>query len=211
VPDSEFYGLARFDHPSPASLDVLHTHFPAALHADYAALIMPSVNGESIAALHDRIAYTLHRVIEALDNDPEAPRALLICTHAASMICVGRVLTGRMPEDVNEEDFRCGTCALSQFVRRKREGKELGGEVEGEVEVDVWDKSAPERIPKVHWEDGRGVKGGWDCVINGDCSFLSGGEERTWYVSRISLSLFSFVATFLSVCGARTRLFRWTS
>jgi transcription factor C subunit 7 len=25
-----------------------------------------------------------------------------------------------------------------------------------------------------------GVGGGWECTVNGDCSFLSGGEERGW-------------------------------
>lgn len=177
TPRSEFYGLARFDHPSPAPLTTLLTHF-AGLHSSYAARIVPSPNGESIAALHDRIAYTMHRIVEALDADPSGPKALLICTHAASMICIGRVLTGRMPEDPNEEDFRCGTCALSKFVRRSR--GEASAELEGEVRVDMWDKGAPEKIPKVQWRDGKGVMGGWDCVVNGDCSFLSGGEERTW-------------------------------
>jgi hypothetical protein len=30
---------------------------------------------------------------------------------------------------------------------------------------------------------GRGVAGGWDCVLDSDCSFLSQGPERGWRFS----------------------------
>ncbi|KAJ9656772.1 C6 zinc cluster transcription factor-like protein [Coniosporium apollinis] len=172
----EFYGLARFDHPSPAPLKILHTHF-STLHPTYAPVIIPSTNGESIPNLHDRIAYALHRIISTLDADPSQPRALLICTHAASMIAIGRALTGRMPSDFSEEDFRCFTCALSKFRRRRRPDAE-----EAEEDVEAWDPGVPEKIPRVEWR-GKGVKGGWECEVNGDCSFLSGGEERGWAFS----------------------------
>jgi transcription factor C subunit 7 len=88
------------------------------------------------------------------------------------MIAMGRVLTGRMPGDENEEDFRCFTCSLSRFERKDRS---KGAEAPGE-----WDRRRPEEIPEVEWRNGKGVAGGWDCVVNGDCSFLSGGEERGW-------------------------------
>lgn len=35
-------------------------------------------------------------------------------------------------------------------------------------------------VPKADWRAGKGVAGGWDCVINSDCSHLEGGEERGW-------------------------------
>jgi len=35
-------------------------------------------------------------------------------------------------------------------------------------------------IPRVEGRGGRGVGGGWDLTVSGDCSFLSGGEERGW-------------------------------
>lgn len=99
-----------------------------------------------------------------------------MCTHAAGMICIGRVLTGRMPEDETEEDFRCGTCSLSVFQREKVLKKE-----EEEI-VEDWDEKQPDHIPRVDWRDGKGVMGGWECVVNGDCSFLDNGEERSWLV-----------------------------
>lgn len=179
----EFYGLARFDHPSPATLAVLLEHFPEHLKKDYSnPLIRPSVNGESLQDLHNRIAYCLHHVIKRLDEDPKGPKTLLICTHAASMICIGRALTGRLPEDMGEEDFRCFTCALSKFTRRQKPSSE-----EHVPKIKDWDAKDPETIPNVNWEGGKGVQGGWDCAINGDCSFLSEGEERGWYVQPLSI------------------------
>lgn len=98
-------------------------------------------------------------------------KAICLCTHAATLIAIGRVLTGRMPDDVGEEDFRPFTCGVSTFVRRKGEEKE--------VDVGRW--AGPEKeIPRVDWRKGKGVGGGWQCTVGGDCSFLSGGEERGW-------------------------------
>lgn len=110
---------------------------------------------------------------------------MLICTHAASMIVIGRVLTGRMPEDVNGEDFRCGTCALSVFGRKKEGIRDA--QRKKMVKVEMWDKDRPDMIPYIEWQNGKGVGGGWVCEVNGDCSFLSGGEERSWLVAPLFL------------------------
>lgn len=142
------------------------------LDQSYKSQIRPSPHGETLEALHDRHAYALHRMIQMLDVAPSQPRAVLICTHAASMICIGRTLTGQVPNDITKEDFRCGTCALSRFDRRKRHSGGQG--------IGLWDETEPEAIPRLSWRNGEGVAGGWDCVLNGDCSFLEGGEERTW-------------------------------
>ena len=170
----EFYGTARFDHPSPASIEVLNTHFKH-LKAEEVATIIPSSKGESIPQLHDRLAYCLRAVIAKADADPLKPKALLMCTHAAAMIAIGRALTGRMPEDECEDDFKCGTCSFSKFTRRSRD-------VAKEVESDapVWSADAPDKVPDIGWRGGKGVGGGWNVEVNGDCSFLENGEERTW-------------------------------
>lgn len=42
--------------------------------------------------------------------------------------------------------------------------------------------STQDPIPNTNWR-GNGVVGGWDLIKNGDCSFLSGGEERHWSFS----------------------------
>lgn len=175
----EFYGLARFDHPSPAPLEVLQPLFPEMelRVEDAGPIVVPSVKGEGIPRLHDRLAYALHHLIKRADASPTQPKALLICTHAASIIAIGRALTGRMPEDEGEEDFRCFTCGLSKFVRKAPESAAAGG---NEAEVGSWDAETPDDIPNVGWRGGKGVGGGWTCEANSDCSFLDGGEERGW-------------------------------
>lgn len=95
----------------------------------------------------------------------EGSKAILICTHAAPLIAAGRALTGHMPEDSSEEDFRPFTAGVSTFVRRKRKKSVVVVESKG---------MAPD------WRGGKGVGGGWDCIGNGECGFLSGGEERGW-------------------------------
>lgn len=166
----EFYGRAHFDHPQAAPLSVLHKHFPGLLQHDETSLVVPDIKGETIPGLHDRVALAISRIIRKLDRDPKGPKALLICTHAAVMISLGRVLTGRMPEDVSEEDFHCATCALSIYRRRST------------FLTSGISKLKEEEDGKVDWR-GKGVAGGWECEVNGDCSFLKGGEERPWHFS----------------------------
>lgn len=110
---------------------------------------IPPSKGELIVELHERVNKALHHIITELDNDPEQPKTVLICTHAATMIAAGRVLTGKMPDDPDEDDFQCYTASMSKFVRRSMDAE-------------------------------KGVIGNWDCVLNSETSFLSGGAERGW-------------------------------
>ncbi|KAI9816655.1 MAG: hypothetical protein M1832_005041 [Thelocarpon impressellum] len=159
----EWYGAASFQHPAPAPVSALAPLFPGLLDQDYTAVLdaPPERSGESIDGLHDRVAAALSAIVASLDAEPGAPRAVLLCTHAATLIAAGRALTGTMPSRVEEADFRPFTAGLSVFVRKPlTPAPEDGGE-------------------KGQWR-GKGVKGGWTCVRNGDCSFLAGGEERGW-------------------------------
>ena len=49
---------------------------------------------------------------------------------------------------------------------------------EGQENLEKWEPGM--NVPKMDWRSGKGVAGGWDCVINGDCKHLEGGEERGW-------------------------------
>lgn len=69
-----------------------------------------------MSALHDRCAYALLYIISNADSEDaasseghEKERSILICTHAASMIAIGRALTGHMPDDACVEDFKTYT------------------------------------------------------------------------------------------------------
>ncbi|KAH8815837.1 histidine phosphatase superfamily [Xylogone sp. PMI_703] len=181
----EWFGSAPFDHPSPAEPPLLHELFPR-YDLEYQPVIRPNVNGETIDELHDRTAYALHKLIE--QSDREGVRAIIICTHAATLIAAGRVLTGRMPDDIEEEDFRPFTCSLSKFVRRPAKDKAI-------ALVQEWNGPG-HAVPNTSWRDGNGVGGGWECELNGECSFLSGGEERGWR--------FSGDESFGSVSGNKT-------
>jgi transcription factor C subunit 7 len=107
-------------------------------------------------------------------------RAILICSHAAPLIAMGRVLTGDMPEDPTVEDFRVFTAGLSTFVRRRAATDGVPNSTDAGVGNDRG-IVAGRKVPD--WRRGKGVRGGWDCVANGECGFLSGGAERGWYVS----------------------------
>ncbi|CAG8975434.1 hypothetical protein HYALB_00010381 [Hymenoscyphus albidus] len=183
----EWYGMARFDHPSPAEPQLLKSIFPR-YDLEYTPVIKPSVNGETIKELHDRTAYALHRIIE--QSDKEGVKAIVICTHAATLIAVGRALTGHMPEDIEEEDFRPFTCGLTTFTRASSGKSE-------ESKLGKWEGPGSE-IPVVDWREGNGVGGGWKLGKSGDCSFLSGGEERGWR--------FSGDESFIAASGQATEL-----
>lgn len=192
---SEWYGSASFEHPTSASSDTLAELFPA-FDKSYVPAVMPSRMGESIAHLHDRVALAMDALIKQCDE--AGVRAVLLCSHAATVIALGRVLTGNMPDNVEAEDFRAFTCGLSTFRRRPASERDVAGEAaatsaprtlengrtptsQATASPDDYSNGlADPSSTGVDWKDGRGVGGGWLCEVNGDCSFLSGGEERGW-------------------------------
>lgn len=119
---SEFFGRAPFEHPEPPSFTVLNAHF-ANLDQNCVSADAPASKGETILELHERVNKSLTRIITELDSHPDHPKTVLMCTHAATMIAIGRVLTGKMPEDPDEDDFQCYTASLSKFVRRNMDPK----------------------------------------------------------------------------------------
>lgn len=88
---------------------------------------VPHAKGELILELHERVKRSITSIVKSLDADPGGPKTLLICTHAATMICLGRVLTGKMPKDLDEDDFQCYTASLSTFKRKKGQGDGVAG------------------------------------------------------------------------------------
>lgn len=168
-----------------------HNHTPS---------LLPSTRGETIAQLHNRVATALQSLITDLDaeiaayeatqpqHEQKTSKAVLICSHAAPLIAMGRVLTGRMPDDSAEEDFNVFTAGLSTFLRRTPATASTSPVVSTtsgptrtveELLAPGTKALRPEvRVPD--WEGGNGVAGGWDCVGNGDCRFLSGGAQRGW-------------------------------
>ncbi|KAI2791081.1 hypothetical protein POX_c03936 [Penicillium oxalicum] len=189
----EWFGPTTFfdhpSHPTPSTMQKLFpTIVPPSPETKYTSLLHPSTRGETIAQLHDRVAAALEGIIAEVDaeittlestlpRDQRTSKSILICAHAAPLIAMGRVLTGRMPEDSSEEDFHVFTAGMSTFkrqqIREKDESYPRSLLADGTKFVRC--KGVPA------WKDGRGVGGGWSCVKNGDCTFLSDGAERGWH------------------------------
>ncbi|KAJ5535843.1 Histidine phosphatase superfamily clade-1 [Penicillium frequentans] len=193
----EWFGPTTFfEHPPHPTPETMQQHFPSIIPSDpsnsYTPNLHPSRRGETILQLHNRVATALEGIIADLDAEitaleadtpPEqrTSKSVLICAHAAPLIAMGRVLTGRMPEDTSEEDFFVFTSGLSTFRRRGTStGNSAGYKTSPDDLAEGTELLRAKDVPE--WI-GRGVGGGWDCLKNGDCSFLSGGAERGWHFS----------------------------
>lgn len=178
----DWFGPAPFEQPQPAALSLLRSKFFPWITESRSGVVAPPY-GESMAQLHARMAAAMAHIVR--QADAEGVRAVLVCSHAAPIIAVGRALTGALPADVEAEDFGTFTCGLSVFRRRRRAGGRAGGrgaeqqEQQEQHHVPAWDDQF-QTLAGQAWTGGRGVGGGWDCVVNCDCSFLSAGEERGW-------------------------------
>ena len=169
----EWFGKAWFRQPVPAEPRRLKRDYFPWVGEEYESKVLPHEFGERIQELHDRVARALESVVKDVDEEFEKMErggekvTILICGHAAQIICSGRALTGLMPENPDDEDFKCYTCGLSRFVRREKQG--MRSNIRGEV------------VDGSEWRTSGGVAGGWDCVENSDCRHLSQGEERGWH------------------------------
>lgn len=161
----EWFGSAPFEHPGPASPAVLKSLFPA-FDESYVSAQHPPKRGETLAQLQARLTATMQSIIDRCDAEDR--RAVVLCTHAAVVITLGRILTGCFPETVDTDDFRAFTCGVSVYRRKPVDQDGHGPQAT---------KNSTEKDPGPD-----GVVGGWTCEANSDCSFLTGGEERGWYV-----------------------------
>jgi transcription factor C subunit 7 len=194
---SEWYGRAHFEHPTSAPLSDLSALF-ADLDANYASCPAPQRHGESLPQLYERVASCIQAIIAR--SDKEGKKAILICTHAAVVIALGRILTGKVPEDAGVEDFRAFTCGLSIYRRQGGDDDRSAATSIAAAIGDNVQKSADTRNmmqavdrpalysrgPEKHALEqplqscGFGLPSHWTCEANSDCSFLGGGEERGW-------------------------------
>ncbi|KAF4984039.1 hypothetical protein FZEAL_697 [Fusarium zealandicum] len=173
----EFFGAAPFDHPIPASPKRLKALFPA-YDESYASALTPSRKGETIQDLYRRVAAAVQAIIDRCDA--EGKRAVVLCTHAAVVIALGRVLTGRIPDSVETEDFGAFTCGLSVY---RRQGMQNGKLADQMTLAHRQQQGTDKQITADESESPiseAGSVGGWQCELDSDCSFLSSGEERGW-------------------------------
>ncbi|CAK7218436.1 C6 zinc cluster transcription factor-like protein [Sporothrix eucalyptigena] len=179
----DWFGPAPSNHPAPLSAAELQSQFFPWIDPSYEPSGLGPAQqsqGESMAQLHARLAAVIDGIVRQCDA--EGVRSVLLCTHAAPIIALGRVLTGAVPANVGAPDFGVFTCGLSVFRRR------WDAKVTPTATAVPWDDPL-QTLAKVSWTNGRGIQGGWDCTVNCDCSFLSGGEERGWRFSAEDESL----------------------
>lgn len=194
----EWFGSAPFDHPEPAAPKVLKTIFPSYDQA-YVSVVTPSKRGETLEQLQRRITKALRGIIQQCDAD--GTRAVLLCTHAAVIILIGRILTGRLPASVDMDDFKAYTCGLSVYSRSETASGTSYAATAGDSWASRDGRRPPSSEPRMYQpasqrdsciycmptytllstaDTAPDLVGGWDCHLNSDCSFLSGGPERGW-------------------------------
>ena len=142
---------------------------------------VPDPNGESIPALHQRMAFALSKVIVDADAALQStlPESIIISCHAAPIIAIGRVLTGLMPRDHTQKDFNTFTCSVSRFRRNlEKSSTTIQHDEEGAV------------ASHQDWRAGVEVVGGWTCELNASVDHLPNGGERNWYSFKDSIELF---------------------
>ncbi|OAA58576.1 phosphoglycerate mutase family protein [Niveomyces insectorum RCEF 264] len=119
----DWFGPAPFPHPQPAPVPQLRARFFPWIDPAYEGSgAAPPRHGESMAQLHARVAAAAAHIVRQCDA--EGVRAVLLCSHAATIIALGRVLTGQLPDDVATEDFGAFTCGLSVYRRRRPQGQQ---------------------------------------------------------------------------------------
>lgn len=91
----EWFGAAPFEQPQPAEPYFLHELFPA-YDRGYANKVTPARQGETYLQLRDRVAAAMEAVV--MQCDEEGVRAIVLCSHAAVVILLGRILTGEFPD-----------------------------------------------------------------------------------------------------------------
>ncbi|KAI1353037.1 histidine phosphatase superfamily [Xylaria sp. FL0043] len=166
---SEWYGQAHFEHPTSAPWTELNALF-ADLDADYVSSPAPPRRGESISQLYERVASCIETIIAQCDR--EGKKSVLISTHAAPVVALGRVLTAKVPDDETLEDFKAFTCGLSKYRRQ-------GIGHDGHLALGFRGASRS-KLETPSQRSGFALSSHWTCEENSDCSFLSGGEERGW-------------------------------
>ena len=120
----EWFGGAWFVQPTPAEPSKLRKDFSPWLDDQYESRVIPPEHGERIDPLHDRVAQALSRIIRGVDDEYiQAGRGdkevtILDSGNAAPITASGRALTGQMPDDHDENDFKCFTCGISKFRRQ---------------------------------------------------------------------------------------------
>ncbi|KAK9480600.1 phosphoglycerate mutase-like protein [Lipomyces japonicus] len=162
----EWYGRTRKTHPSPAPVTVLKSVFPR-VDTEYEPICVPSTDGETIRELHDRAATALAQLISTINQTKTDVKTLLICSHAATIIALGRALVG---DDTVE--IRTGTCSISVY-------ESAAGDDNNDNNNNNNTATTTTTTTTTNYYNNKGL-GKWKFVANGYTAHLTNGEERHW-------------------------------
>ncbi|SCZ91517.1 BZ3500_MvSof-1268-A1-R1_Chr1-2g01461 [Microbotryum saponariae] len=132
-------------HPRSLPASELIEWIPRIAPTAHSSLLYPSQRGETPHQLHERTTQVLTLLINHINSSPDPPKTIILFTHAATLIALGRTLI-----DDRECFVKAATCSVSRYELVKGKQKERDG------------------------------LGRWEIKMNGDTSFLKGGEERHW-------------------------------
>ncbi|SPO24441.1 related to TFIIIC subunit, 55 kDa (transcription initiation factor) [Ustilago trichophora] len=115
-------------HPSPARAAYMKEFVPE-LSLSWTPLLYPDNNGESISELHVRARRILSLIQERCEQ--LGVTRVLICSHAATIIAMGRVLLNDDADGKRTTFIGAGTASLSKYTRGAKQGEwkqELNGD-----------------------------------------------------------------------------------
>ncbi|WVQ82531.1 hypothetical protein IAT38_004660 [Cryptococcus sp. DSM 104549] len=101
-------------HPRPGPPQSLAPLFPeGSVNLDYQSTVFPSRKGESLQDLHDRAELFVDAWVSRVEAEHPGVKCVVIFAHAASLIALGRALTGDRKLDVT------AGCASTALYQRK--------------------------------------------------------------------------------------------
>ncbi|WOO76538.1 putative protein [Vanrija pseudolonga] len=153
--------------PRPAGPSTLQDHFDMKL-ADYDATYFPKREGEKLDDLTERIDTFLSAFVRRVEAERPDVRTLLIVSHAAVVVQVGRALTGDYALD-----FPAATASLSLY-RRKGLSSLSAARAHGGVRGELFGPGKP-------------VLGDWEVVFKNSVEHLSGGVQHSWGFADLNL------------------------
>lgn len=146
-------------HPSPARASFMKEHIPQ-LSLSWSPLLYPNTQGESVSELHARARKALE-LIESRCTQLGVKR-VLICSHAATIIAMGRVLLDDDHDGKRKLEVGAGTATLSKYVQKSKGtwDQELNGDasflangVEREWHFGLLPDDAQEHGMGINWTD----------------------------------------------------------
>jgi len=104
-------------HPRPPHAESLRRYFSQiASPTTHDPLLFAPREGETITEIHERAIRFLGLLIDHVDRTLPNVKTVLLVSHAATVITLGRALSGD-----REKDVRAGTCSLSHYERVSEE------------------------------------------------------------------------------------------